>query len=265
MKHKIYLLFISLLIYGMQSESTLRAQNKYFYPDKGDTVKFDRNEFFTFMWPESMLSDTPFTFVLVPLLPGQKPEDALKNNRPVYADSAITQYYINYPWFAPDLDTGTYVWEVTSPRLIIRTYHLFDIYEPFPPYIPSRIIRLSSTYASLKEQPDAALQTAYDKWLYIHCKEPYWVADTQNLRFRVLDKRRNIVAETDEWGAVKTGAFPPVPVRHGDNWLMLKLESCIDYNNYYTLEVWNAKGEVLVLPFYCTYSSPFSVKGITND
>ncbi|MDR1345582.1 MAG: hypothetical protein LBK03_02630 [Bacteroidales bacterium] len=256
-KHTLTLVIISLL----GSSTSLMAQNKYFYPEKGDTVKFDRNEFFTFLWPESLLPDTPFTFVLTSLLPKQSPGDASKDNPPIYADSTINQYYINYPWFAPDLDTGTYMWQITSHGRIVHT-SLFSIYDFPQKEIPYTLMRFSCTHASLKEEADGALQTAYDKWLYIHYRELYWVASTQNLRFRVLDKRRNTVADTDETGAVKTGSFPPVPIQYGDNWLVLKLESCIDYYNYYTLEVWNAKGEILLMPFYCTSSLPFIASGI---
>jgi hypothetical protein len=261
MKKSTHILFINsllLLLCTILLSSSLTAQNNYFYPDKGDTVKFDRNEFFTFLWPEKMLPDTPFTFVLVPLLPGQTPEEALRKNRPIYTDSAINSYYINYPWYAPDLNTGAYVWQISDYKSPILIPHLIIIRDSLPRR--EEVIRYRNMYAYLKEQQDAARQFAYDKWLYIHYKEPYWVADTQNLRFRVLDVRRNVLADTYESGAVKTGAFPPIPIQYGYNWLTIKLEAVAEWNTSYTLEVWNAKGEILVLPFYCTSSCPFILK-----
>jgi hypothetical protein len=153
------------------------------------------------------------------------------------------------------LDTGIYVWQLSDYKSAIWPPHVMVIRDSVTPRW--ELVRYNNIYAYLKEQPDAGRQFAYDKWLYIHYKEPYWVADTQNLRFRVLDVRRNVVADTYESGAVKTGAFPPVSVQYGDNWLIIKLESCIEWNKNYTLEVWNAKGEISVLPFYCTSSCPF--------
>jgi hypothetical protein len=251
---KITKLLISLLLCIIVTVS-LRAQRFEYYPDNSDTVKFDRDEFFTFLWPKSLLIDTPLIFTLTPVYSGQLPDDAINNNQPLYIDSNVTDYYINYPWYLPDLDTGTYVWQISDYESIIQIPRIFIIKDILPDRV--ELFHYKNIYAYLKEQQDATRQVAYDKWLYIHYKEPYWVADTQKLRFRVLDVRRNVVANTDELGAVKIGAFPPIPVRHGDNWLIIKLESCAEWNKSYTLEVWNAKGEILVLPFYCTSSSPY--------
>lgn len=65
--------------------------------------------------PLHLFSDLNYDLVLVALMPGQAPAEAIQQNMPVYRSSALRQPFLNYPAGAPTLDTGiNYAWMVTA-------------------------------------------------------------------------------------------------------------------------------------------------------
>lgn len=123
-------------------------------------------------------------------------------------------------------------------------------------FSPSQItVTYDNIWMYLKETLDGSYQTAYDHLLRIHYEEPYSVNASQKLRYKVYDKRRNIVIGTDDNGNIIIGTGQTVPIKTGENWLSLLLSACI-YYEFYTLEIWDAKGEISYLRFVCIPTTP---------
>ena len=121
---------------------------------------------------------------------------------------------------------------------------------------PEEQLRKHNHYMCLKESLDGGYQMAYDKQVWLHYEEPYSVTDTQGLRFRVYDDDHAVVVETDEVGIPTNPNCPCVPIEYGDNWLEVDLSAVTEYGRYYTMEVWNGKGEKQYLRFKCSSSRP---------
>jgi hypothetical protein len=65
--------------------------------------------------PPGMFSDLSYAMVLVSILPGQSPGDAIQFNVPVYSGAMIRNMYLNYPSSYPSLDTSkTYAWRIVA-------------------------------------------------------------------------------------------------------------------------------------------------------
>lgn len=115
------------------------------------------------------------------------------------------------------------------------------------------VIPYENIWMYLKEKLDGSYQVCYNRQLLIHYTEPYVVADTQRLRFRIYDDRRNVVLGTDDAGVMVSYTYPvqsPV-IQAGENWLTLALEANCEYGQYYYLEVWDSKSERSYLRFKC--------------
>jgi hypothetical protein len=106
----------------------------------------------------------------------------------------------------------------------------------------------------VQERMDGTCHAVYDSVLRIHYEEPYTVSNHQRLRFKVYDKYRNVVVQTDNAGNITDsicGAITQSPIiRTGENWLEINFW-CFNLNegDYYYLEVWNGKGEKGFLRF----------------
>lgn len=109
-------------------------------------------------------------------------------------------------------------------------------------------------YMYMQERMDGTCHAVYDSILRIHYEEPYAVSNTQRLRFKVYDKYRNTVVQTDNAGNITDSVcqtMNPSPViTTGENWLTVSLR-CLNLTEgeYYYLEVWNGKGEKGYLRF----------------
>ena len=114
--------------------------------------------------------------------------------------------------------------------------------------------RKHNYYMYLKEKLDGSYQVAYDKQVWLHYEEPYSVTDTQCLRFRVFDDNHSLVVETDEYGIPANPNCPRVPIQYGDNWVTVNLSSLTSFDQFYTMEVWDSKGETRYLRFLCKSS-----------
>jgi hypothetical protein len=117
------------------------------------------------------------------------------------------------------------------------------------------IIDPSMLYMYVQEKLDGTCHLAYDEILRIHYEEPYAVPDYQRLRFRIYDKYRNLLVETDETGSVgNTGCADTLSprIQIGENWLIIDLTCLGLEEDYYYLEVWNGKGEMSYLRFKCS-------------
>ena len=118
------------------------------------------------------------------------------------------------------------------------------------------------TYMYVQEKLDGTCHVAYNDILRIHYEEPYAVSNIQRLRFRILDKYRNVLLETNEQGVVQntscSSTLSPI-IKTGENWLTINL-TCLNLveDYYYYLEVWNGKGEISYLRFVCLpYNQPY--------
>jgi hypothetical protein len=222
-------------------------------------VPFTRDDFFTFIWSDKISEYAPFEFKLVPLYDGQSPKDALAYNTPIFVLTKITDYYINYPWNAPGLEEGNYVWQISSEKSKIDPgYAIFSIN---PEAQIGTISRYTNKYTELKEKLDGGYQIAYDKRLRIQYNELYEVDNQQCLRFIIRNKLRENLVVTDKDGKIDTTKYlvPPVSIRRKVNYLEINLETCagIELDYFYTLEVWNEKGERYYLRFCPKGSYPF--------
>ena len=109
-------------------------------------------------------------------------------------------------------------------------------------------------YMYVQEHIDGACHAVYDSILRIHYEEPYTVSNHQRLRFKVYDKYRNVIVQTDNAGNIIDsicGAITQSPaITTGENWLEINFW-CFNLNegDYYYLEVWNGKGEKGFLRF----------------
>lgn len=115
------------------------------------------------------------------------------------------------------------------------------------------IIPYEDIWMYLKEKLDGSYQVCYSRQLLIHYTEPYVVADTQRLRFRIYDDRRNVVLNTNDAGVIVSYTYPvqsPV-IQTGENWLTVVLGANCEYGRYYYLEVWDSKGERSYSRFKC--------------
>lgn len=116
------------------------------------------------------------------------------------------------------------------------------------------IVTPKMEYMYVQERMDGTCHAVYDSILRIHYDEPYAVSNSQRLRFKVYDKYRNMVIQTDNAGNITDGvcgAITQSPViTTGENWLTVNL-GCFNLNEgeYYYLEVWNGKGEKGFLRF----------------
>ena len=106
----------------------------------------------------------------------------------------------------------------------------------------------------VQERMDGTFYEVYDSVLRIHYNEPYTVSNHQRLRFKVYDKYRNVIAQTDNAGNITNSACdamtPSPSIKTGENWLTINL-GCFNLNEgeYYYMEVWNGKGEKGYLRF----------------
>lgn len=116
------------------------------------------------------------------------------------------------------------------------------------------IITPDMAYMYVQEKMDGTCHAVYDNVLRIHYEEPYAVSNSQRLRFKVYDKYRNVVIQTDDAGNITDsicGAITQSPViTTGENWLEINFWCFNLYEGeYYYLEVWNGKGEKGFLRF----------------
>ena len=224
-------------------------------------VPFNRDdtqdEYFTFVWSDSSLLFAPYRLEIVEIIDTQTRQQALDSNPPVYVKEGIDYFYYNYPWNAPELELGKrYAFSVTGfdGTRIIRPTSGFElvplIISPF--FLP----RMPNQYVLLQEVLDGSFHIAYDKRLWIKYREDYEVSPSQNLRYAVYDSRRQVMVETDDSGIPNTGLVNTVPIRYGENYLVINLETCsgIEMLKYYYLEVWNEKGRRWYLRFIFDYS-----------
>lgn len=249
-------LFALALFSGMQSlyaqaapSPAVNGTGMIVYPISTDSMLFSRDDFFTFIWDDTAMQYVPYEFILVPLNPGQNPKEAIYLNDTILYKDSILNYYLNYPWDAPNLDTGAYAWGVkkNGASYDVASFRIYDHVA-----FPVKPLRLPNYYAKLQERLDGSFQVVFDKRLWIHYKEWYQVSTTQGLRFRIWNAWRTLlIAETDETGHLTVGNIPLVPIQYGDNWLQINLESCIGIGTspFYYLEVWNEKGETEYLRF----------------
>ncbi len=262
---KYNILIISLLLMvGCSSLEGYSQKNKSreskvatMYPVDGSTLPFTTDDFFTFVWDKSFLKSGSLYFLLVPLYEGQNPEEAIVKNPPIYKQDKIEDYYINYPWNAPYLKHGSYVWQVQAKNGKPLLTSSFDVGDEA--ISPDVLMRYVNRHVYLQEKLDGSYHRAYDKFLLIHYNEPYYVSDAQGLRYRVLDERRNVIVSTTEMGESSDSNCPLVPINIGENWLAINLAACTNYDIFYTLEVWNTKGETYYLRFICSSSEPLIV------
>ena len=115
------------------------------------------------------------------------------------------------------------------------------------------IIPVENIWMYLKEKMDGSYQITYSKQVLIHYTEPYVVADTQRLRFRIYDDLRNVVLGTNDAGTMVDYTYPvqsPL-IQTGENWLTIVLGANCEYDRYYYLEAWDSKGERSYLRFKC--------------
>lgn len=106
----------------------------------------------------------------------------------------------------------------------------------------------------VQERMDGTCHAVYDSILRIHYEEPYTVSNHQRLRFKVYDKYRNVIVQTDNAGNITDstcGAITQSPaITTGENWLEINFWCFnLDEGEYYYLEVWNGKGEKGYLRF----------------
>lgn len=115
------------------------------------------------------------------------------------------------------------------------------------------IFSFENFWMYLKEKLDGSYQLCFNRQLLIHYMEPYAVANTQRLRFRVYDNHHNVVLGTDNDGTMAYYTYPvqsPL-IQTGENWLTIVLGANCEYDRYYYLEVWDSKGEHSYLRFKC--------------
>lgn len=256
----VFLLIMSVLLFNAAHAETLDKELTAAFPPTGHKVSFDPKEPLMFIWTDSLRDHIPYSFRLVQMKPGQKPEEAVKLNTPIFQVKEINNYYVYYPWDYGMFSNNTeYAWEVSSLKDGSRMVSSFYYTESAQRYYYT--LRYYNQFAELKEKLDGSYQMAYDKLLRIHYTELYHVPEGQGLRFRILDKNRQILIQTDENGRVANDVdVPRVDIRRRENWVTINLNrvenSLIDYGPFYYLEVWNGKGEYYFLRFRCDYSNP---------
>jgi hypothetical protein len=235
--------FAIVLSVGMRKSQSQTP--KVFFPDYVE-IAFTTTDFFTFMWTDTNLIYAPYQFALY----------RAKDTIPIYSATGIKEYYVNYPWNAPPLETDSYVWSVTSMSGNWSGTGYFYIH---PQALKLSLFRAKNQYTELRERLDGSYQYAFDKWLYFHYSQFYITQGNQGLRFVIRDESHNEIIRTNEYG-VPDGScpVPVVPISYKENYLVLKLDQCpeIEYYKYYYLDVWNEKDEHLYLRFQCRPSSP---------
>lgn len=249
----------SLLLHAANTE-TLDKELKIAFPPNGHKLSFDPGQPLMFVWTDSLRDHTPYNFILVEMKSGQSVEEALKLNTPLSQIKEINNYYTYYPWNAPWFKNNVqYAWQVTSLKDGSRVTASFYFTQSAPQY--QYILKYNNRFAELKEKLDGSYQMAFDKYLMIHYTELYQVSPEQGLRFRILDKNRQILVQTDDNGnIINNTTIPKVPIRRRENWVTINLNQVsndmMDYGPFYYLEVWNGKGEYHFLRFRCDYSLP---------
>lgn len=252
---------IMYLFFNTARAETLDKELRVAFPPNGYKVSFDPAEPVMFIWTDSLRDHIPYRFVLVQMKDGQKPEEAIKYNTPVFQVNEVRNYYVYYPENLPWFKNSTsYAWQVTSLKDGSMVTGDFYYVESNQKYYYT--LRYYNRFAELKEKLDGSYQIAFDKLIRIHYTELYQVSPNQGLRFRILDKDRRILVQTDEEGKIINATnIPAVPIRRRENWVTVNLnqvpDNIIDYGPFYYLEVWNEKGEYYFLRFQCDYSQPF--------
>jgi hypothetical protein len=251
------IIFVAAVYSGMAGEETQRirigtSRPPAYFPGNGVSVTFSENDCFTFLWPKKWSSKSELKFLLVKLKDGQKPEEAILSNTPVFQQDGIKTHYLDYPLKADPLDYGEYVWQLQNEKgkVLLRTQFNIDSignsgYE---------VERVDNGWMYMKEKLDGSYHDADDKILKIHVEEPYAVRTDQHLRFCVYDEHRNVVLKTNELGTVVEYAASPISspaIQTGENWVSLSLGDNCNYNQNYYLEVWDSKGGKSFLRFRC--------------
>ena len=164
------IIFVAAVYSGMAGEETQRirigtSRPPAYFPGNGVSVTFSENDCFTFLWPKKWSSKSELKFLLVKLKDGQKPEEAILSNTPVFQQDGIKTHYLDYPLKADPLDYGEYVWQLQNEKgkVLLRTQFNIDSignsgYE---------VERVDNGWMYMKEKLDGSYHDADDKILKI--------------------------------------------------------------------------------------------------
>ncbi len=256
--------------HGIENATAALPVPALLFPVSGEKLSFNRDESSYFIWGIDTIkfpgNEYVYDFLMVQVSPGQKPEEAIEKNQPFYSQNEIDNYYLSYPWNAPDMKDGDYAWRITVYKksdYAVKINSLaqeFKIIQGGDTWQQKVELKYQNQYTELKEKLDASYQMAFDKKVYFKYEELYEISSTQKLRFKIYDEARNTPVYTDESGTVfPSGAAPAVVIHTGTQYLVVNLESApgISTGKFYTLEIWNAKNERWFLRFFTAYAEPF--------
>ena len=231
------------------------------YPKNGAELPFNRDvpgQYFTFMWSDTNLMYAPYHIKIAEITGTQTPQEALDQNPPVFVRDSLAIFYFNYPWNAPVLgNKKKYAFSVTGilNSDTVITIIDFIINNELSPQ-EGFVQRSVNQYAMLQESLDGTIHAGYDKHLWVKYKENYEVGASQKLRYVIYDEQHRIIVKTNEAGALNPEVVNTLPIRYGENYLIIKFDifPAIKPRQTYFLEVWNEKGQFQYLRFMCDYS-----------
>lgn len=181
--------------------------------------------------------------ILVEILPGQSPGDAIQDNIPLYNGAFLKNLYLNYPSSFRALDTGkTYAWRVvamngTQPAAMtdIWTFRVASV-------VPILKLAAKDSYVSLKSVDDPAISTT-DNNLQINY-ENMALDTTVNYSILSLQDKGNPV--------VQKGT---IHLNNGENFIKVALNNGFQTNKIYLFQIVNRRRETWSLKFTWTNSS----------
>ena len=187
--------------------------------------------------PPNMFSDLSYAMVLVSILPGQSPGDAIQFNVPVYSGAMIRNMYLNYPSSYPSLDTSkTYAWRIVALNAG-QAVGMSDIWTfRYRRNIPGLVAANSDSYMSLKREQDPSIASSGDllKLTYTNMALDTLVGYT--------------VTSIQEPGnpVVQRGT---IHLKYGQNFLQIPLTGGYGEHKVYLFQFINRRGEAWSIKF----------------
>jgi hypothetical protein len=188
-----------------------------------------------FMWqppaPLMMFDQLHYEIVIAEILPGQRPEEAIELNAPLYMDLNLPGSFLNYAGAYPSFEKGKwYAWQVVAQdgqsyaaKTPVWDFMVTD-------NAPSATIPTNNSYIKLKRTYEAGLSVS-QKILKVEYDNQ--VNDqTVNYTITDLDKGTNQV--------IKQGILK---LKAGTNFIDIPLDKAFENNNKYMFQLINSRSE----------------------
>jgi hypothetical protein len=206
-------------------------------PDSGRIYTF----YPQFSWlpptPLGIFNDLSYDMVLVEVLPGQTPGDAIQFNVPMYNGSFIKDLYLNYPSSFRSLDTGkTYAWRIVALNGA-EAEGMSDIWTfRVVANIPYLKNANKDSYVSLKMGQDPSVTYSGNTFQFAYRN---MALDTSvTYRITSIQEKGNPL--------VQQGILP---LKYGQNLIRVPLNNGYQQNKVYLFQLVNRRNETWALKF----------------